>query len=528
MKKNYYVTTPIYYASGRLHIGSSSSTILADSLKRYKMQMGYDTRFMTGMDEHGQKVEKKAALKGVTPKEFTDNIAFHAKNLWKDLNCDYDHFIRTTDESHVSQVQDIFEKMLEKGDIYLGEYDGLYCVECETLYTQSEVGEEKLCPSCGRPVTTIKEPSYFFKLSKYQDKLLDFIEKNPKFIQPEGKKNEVVSFIKQGLQDLSVSRSTFTWGVPIKSNPKHVVYVWLDALFNYLTALNFMDDSSELYKKYWLDAEVVHIVAKDILRFHAIFWPIFLMSMDIPINFTLYAHNWILMYGEKMSKSKGNVIYPKTFVSRYGVDAFRYYIVREFPSLSDTICTPEDFITRYNTDLANDFGNLVSRSLSMAQKYFNGTVRNVKTNNEFLMDLEKCSKETIDMYHKDMAEFRVDKALQDINKLVSRTNKVIDETMPWALYKEGKLEELEAVIYHLLETIRIETILYVPYLVNTSKVIFDYLGVIEEPLKDITLYNTELYNVRKLDTPLFPRENDPAKAVEELIKSMEEELTKEA
>jgi len=528
MKKNYYITTPIYYASGRLHIGSSSSTILCDAYKRYKAELGYDTRFMTGMDEHGQKVEKKAETKGVSPKEFTDVLAERAKRLWKALDCDYDYFIRTTDDNHMIQVQEVFEKMLLKGDIYLGNYDGLYCRECETFFTASEVGEKKLCPSCGREVTTVKEESYFFKLSKYQDKLLDYINAHPDFITPEAKKNEVVAFIKQGLQDLSVSRSTFKWGIPIKSNPKHVVYVWLDALFNYLTALNFMGEDKTLYEKYWLDSEVVHVVAKDILRFHAIFWPIFLMSMDIPINFRLFAHNWILMYGEKMSKSKGNVIYPKTFTERYSSDAFRYYILREFPVLSDTICTPEDFINRYNSDLANDYGNLVSRTLSMADKYFSGKTSNISYSSEFKTDLLNVVNESIDQYHKDMNEFKIDKALADINRIVSRTNKFIDETAPWALFKENKLDELEGVIYTLLESIRISTVLYKPYLVNTTKVVFDALGIKEvENLTNLSLFKTPVFNTSKLDTPLFPREQDVSKGIEELQKSIEVELTKE-
>ena len=529
MKKNFYITTPIYYASGRLHIGSSSSTCFCDSYKRYKAQMGYDTRFMTGLDEHGQKVEKKAKEKGITPKEFVDNLAISAKNLWEKLDCEYDHFIRTTDESHERQVSIAFEKMLEKDDIYLGEYDGWYCVSCETYLTNSEVGDKHLCPSCGREVTTVKEKSYFFRLSKYQDRLLKFIEDNPGFIVPEGKKNEVVSFIKGGLEDLSVSRSTFTWGIPIKSNPKHVIYVWLDALFNYLSGLNVYEDDKSLYEKFWLNSEVVHVVAKDILRFHAIFWPIFLMSLDIPINFRLICHSWFLMMGEKMSKSKGNVIYPETFVDRYGLDSFRYYILREFPFGDDTICTPEDYILRYNSDLVNDFGNLVSRSLAMSEKYFNGTVRNINTNNEFLLDLEKVTKDTISNYHKYMNEFRVDKALQEVNTLVSRTNKVIDETMPWALYKEERFEELEAVIYHLLESIRIISILYVPYLIESTPKIFDALSLNdnEKDLLNITLFEKSEYKTNKLEVNLFPREKDPLKAKEEIIEEMAKEISKE-
>ncbi len=529
MKKNFYITTPIYYASGRLHIGSASSTCFCDSIKRYKKQMGYDTRFMTGLDEHGQKVEKKAEAKGITPQEFVDNLAVNAKELWRKLGCDYDYFIRTTDESHVRQVQKAFEKMLEKGDIYLGEYDGNYCVSCETYLTQSEVGENGICPSCGQKVSKVKEKSYFFRLSKYQDRLLKFIEDNPLFIQPEGKKKEVVAFIKGGLEDLSVSRCTFSWGIPILSNPKHVIYVWLDALFNYLSGLNVYGEDKSLYEKYWLNGECIHVVAKDILRFHAIFWPVFLMSLDLPVNFKLICHSWVLMYGEKMSKSKGNVIYPETFINRYGLDSFRYYILREFPFGDDLTCTPEDYILRYNADLVNDFGNLVSRSLAMSEKYFNGLVHNTKTNNEFLKDLEDVAKKTVENYHSYMNEFRVDKALAEVNALVSRTNKVIDETAPWALFKEEKLDELEAVIYHLLESIRIISILYVPYLIESTPKIFEALSLNneEKDLLHLTFFNKELYNSKKLEVNLFPREKDPLKAKEEIIEEMAVEINKE-
>ncbi|MCR5564790.1 MAG: methionine--tRNA ligase [Gammaproteobacteria bacterium] len=529
MSKNFYITTPIYYASGRLHLGSASSTCFCDSYSRYMKQLGYDSRFMTGLDEHGQKVEKKAEERNLTPQDYTDKLAERAINLWKYLKCDYDKFIRTTDESHVKQVQQIFDMMLKNDDIYLGEYDGWYCVSCETFFTNSEVGEEHICPSCGKKVTTVKEKSYFFRLSKYQDRLLKFIEDNPDFIKPEGKKNEVVSFIKGGLEDLSVSRSTFKWGIPLLNDPKHVVYVWLDALFNYLTGLNFLEEDKSLYEKYWLNGKTVHVVAKDILRFHAIFWPIFLMSINVPVNYQLFCHSWFLMMGEKMSKSTGNVIYPETFVKKYGLDSFRYYVLRNFPYAQDAVCTPLDYIQTYNTELVNDFGNLVSRTLSMANKYFGSKVRNIRSDNEYIVSFEKFFSEEVENYHKDMAEYKINNALKDINNIVSRTNKLIDETMPWALYKEGNMELLESVIYHLLDAIRMESILYVPYLIDSTEVIFNVLNVNddEKDLTNLKPFTKEVYETSMLEKALFPRENDPEKAKEEILVDMEEELKKD-
>ena len=356
--KNYFITTPIYYPNGAFHIGTAYTSCFCDSVARYKRQMGYDTFYLTGVDEHGQKIEETAKSLGRTPQAHVDLMADYAKDLWKKLKVDYTDFIRTTEDRHVVEVQKIFEKLLKQDDIYLGEYEGEYCVSCETFYTKTQVGEERICPDCGKPTKLVKEESYFLRLSKYQDRLKQYILDNPTFIQPETKKNEVLAFINQGLNDLCVSRTSFTWGVPVLSNPKHVVYVWIDALTNYINALNYGKEDDSLYQKYWKNGKVLHVVGKDILRFHAIIWPIILMAIGEPISFDLLVHGWYMMKDGKMSKSKGNVVYPDQLIAKYGLDSFRYYIVRELPYGGDGVFTPEDFVSRFNTDLVNDYGNL--------------------------------------------------------------------------------------------------------------------------------------------------------------------------
>ncbi|MBI9008918.1 MAG: methionine--tRNA ligase [Tenericutes bacterium] len=512
MKKTFYITTPIYYPSGKFHIGSAYTTCLCDSIRRYKDLEGYETRFLTGTDEHGQKIEESALANNKSPKEHVDYMASLAKDLWKELKITNDDFIRTTEKRHVDVVQEVFEKLLASDDIYLGEYTGNYCVSCESYFTPTQLVDGDKCPDCGSVTKVLKEETYFLRLSKYSDRLLDFIDKNPEFIVPESKKNEVVSFIKSGLLDLSVSRTAFSWGIKVKSNPKHVIYVWIDALTNYITALGYGSDNEDLYQKFWTGGdEVIHVVGKDILRFHAIYWPIMLMALDIPINFRLFAHGWYLMKDGKMSKSKGNVIYPEQLVERYGLDAFRYYIVREIQYGNDGVFTPEDYIGRVNTDLVNDYGNLVSRSISMVNKYFGGTVTLKEHNHEYKVfeeDLRNVAKETFLEYKKNMDEFKVPNAIQNISALVRRTNKLIDDTFPWNLAKDEALKDvLESVMYHLLESIRIITVLYRPFLIETPAKVFEFLGVEEnfQGFKNIEFGSKKSYSVVKKPSHLFPR-----------------------
>lgn len=485
MKKTFYITTPIYYPSGKFHIGSAYTTCLCDTIKRYKELQGYDAWFLTGTDEHGLKIEEAAKANGKTPKEHVDHIAALAQDLWKMLEIKNDDFIRTTEERHETVVQDIFERLLANDDIYLGEYSGNYCVECESYFTPTQLGEGGSCPDCGRPTQIIKEETYFLRLSKYADPLLQFIEDNPDFITPETRKNEVVQFIKSGLNDLSVSRTAFSWGIPVKRNPKHVIYVWIDALSNYLTAMGYGSQDESLYQKYWVNGdEVVHVVGKDILRFHAVYWPIMLMALHVPIRFKLFAHGWYLMKDGKMSKSKGNVIYPEQLVGRYGLDAFRYYIVKELPYGNDGLFTPEDFVSRVNTDLVNNYGNLVSRAIAMVNKYFAGEVHNPVLEHSFsanCQDLANVAAEVVKNYHELMDDMKVPGALLEIGRLIARTNKLVDETAPWDLAKRPEERPvLEAVLYHLLEAIRIATILYVPILIRVSHSVLDMLGVTDE------------------------------------------------
>lgn len=506
----YYISTAIAYTSAKPHIGNTYEVVLADAIARYKRQKGFDVYFQTGTDEHGEKIELKAKEKGVTPQAYVDDIAKEIKNIWDVMNTSYDNFVRTTDPKHEKEVQKIFNKMYEKGDIYLGKYEGLYCTPCESFFTESQLVDGK-CPDCGREVKKASEEAYFFKLSKYQDKLVDYYNSHPDFIKPDSRKNEMINnFIKPGLQDLCVSRTSFSWGIPVEFNPKHVVYVWLDALTNYITNIGYdVDNPTEEFKKYW--PADLHLIGKDIIRFHTIYWPCFLMSLDLPLPKQIFGHPWLLFGNDKMSKSKGNIIYADDLVNYFGVDAVRYYVLHEIPYANDGTITYELLIDRINSDLANILGNLVNRTISMANKYFDGNVKNTKCND---IDDEILIKNIYGLSSKideKMSNLEVGAALDEIFDVLRASNKYIDITAPWTLAKDdSNKSRLETVIYNLLESIRCCAVFLKPYLPDTSDEIFRQLNIEDK---------TENYNAQNnystiVPTPLFQRIDKEKKLAE--------------
>lgn len=467
-KKTFYVTTPIYYPSGDLHIGHTYTTVAADTLTRFKKQQGYDAYMLTGTDEHGQKIQKLAEAAGVTPKAYVDKTVAKIKDLWKLMNINYSQFIRTTDEEHVKSVQKIFKRFYEQGDIYKGTYEGWYCTPCESFWTETQLVDGK-CPDCGRPVEKAHEEAYFFKMSKYADRLLQYIEDHPGFIQPESRKNEMINnFIKPGLQDLCVSRTSFNWGIPVDFDPGHVVYVWIDALSNYITALGYLNDKPQLMDKYW--PADLHLVGKDIIRFHTIYWPIMLMALDLPLPKTVYGHGWILLKGGKMSKSVGNVVDPVELAEKYGVDPLRYHVLKEMKYGSDGVYNEDLLVANINSDLANDLGNLLSRTIAMTVKYFGGVIPETQLAGDHDDDLKQTAKDAIDEYAAYMDKLDFSRALQAIWKLIGRANKYIDETEPWVLGKDdSQKDRLAAVLYNLTETLRIVSVLIAPAIPETAE-----------------------------------------------------------
>ncbi len=515
MKEKFYITTAIAYTSRKPHIGNTYEVVLTDAIARYKRQRDYDVFFLTGTDEHGQKIGEAAKEAGITPQQYVDGVAGEIKDIWDLMGASYNHFIRTTDDYHVKSVQKIFNKLYEQGDIYKGEYEGWYCVPCEAFFTQTQL-VDGCCPDCGREVKKTKEEAYFFKMSKYQDKLMEYIEENPDFIQPESRKKEMINnFLKPGLQDLCVSRTSFDWGIPVTFDDGHVIYVWIDALSNYITALGYApDEQGELYKKYWPCD--VHIIGKDILRFHTIYWPIMLMALGEPLPKQIFGHPWLLAGADKISKSRGNAIYADDLVKLFGVDAVRYYLLCEMPYAQDGTISYENIISRYNADLANTLGNLVNRTVAMQQKYFGGIIQ-PPCDDELDSELKACALETVKLCSEKMDAFKTADALAEVMNLARRSNKYIDETMPWALAKEeNQKARLGGVLYNLLESIRFLGVLLAPFMPQTAESIFEQIGAKERSWESLAAFGkTAAGTSVGQAVPLFAR-LDEKKMLEEI------------